>query len=90
LAAGDIAGACVNRLVNCSSQLWASQHLATVKESFAQARQLYNKLDYNTTLLMLMSNEKIIQTLLGLENELTDMELQRSIQNTSYRQAFML
>ena len=37
-----------------------------------------------------MSNEKIIQTLLGLENELTDIELERSIQNTNCRQALML
>jgi hypothetical protein len=81
---------CINRLGICSSQHWAGQHLASVKEAFAQARQLYKKLDFNVTLLMLMSNEKIIQTLLGLENELTDIELERSIQNTNCRQALML
>ncbi|KAL7502047.1 hypothetical protein ACHAXN_000145, partial [Cyclotella atomus] len=53
LAAGDITCVCINRLGICSSQHWAGQHLASVKEAFAQARQLYKKLDFNVTLLML-------------------------------------
>ena len=67
--------ACINRLLYCTVQIWASNNLVALKDTFAEARRFYQKHDCNVTLLMLLSAEKIVLGLIGRESEsLTDSE----------------
>lgn len=67
-------------------------NLSTIKENISKARQFNKDMGHTTTVLLLMTNQKTVLTLLGNDEEsLSDAELERNIQeNRNPRQTMVL